>query len=181
MKHETLIKEWIMADNKRCNALKHAAALELKDWCLAAGFVRNLVWDRIHGEHFSTPLNDIDLIYFNVSHKNKEADENYEAYLKSISNYPWSVKNQARMHIRNMDKPYSSTEDAMSYWVEVETAIGVRLSKNHDLKIVAPFGLDSLFNKTVTINSKRKKPEDFMARVNGKKWLELWPNLRLKS
>jgi len=157
----------------------HPLVLTTGVW--AAGFVRNLVWDKTHEKNSPTPLNDIDLVYFNANDCNEETDRDYESYLKSISDYPWSVKNQVRMHMRNMDAPYSSTADAMSYWVEVETAIGVRLSKGHDLEFVAPFGLKSLFNNTVTINSKRRKPKDFDERVNGKKWLEHWPNLKVND
>lgn len=45
-------------------ALSIASTLELSEWCLAAGFVRNLVWDRLHGFGCATDLNDIDLINF---------------------------------------------------------------------------------------------------------------------
>jgi len=181
MNHEAQIKEWIRTDLERSKALEFASSLGLDDWCLAAGFVRNLVWDRLHGNEFTTPLSDIDLIYFNASDSREETDRHYEKYLKSISHYPWSVKNQARMHMRNMDSPYFSTADAMSYWVEVETAIGVRLSQGHDLELVAPFGVESLFKNTITINNKRRKPKDFEARIKGKKWLEHWPNLSVNA
>jgi len=81
------------------------------------------------------------------------------------------------MHARNFDKEYLSTTDAMSFWVEVETAVGIRKSSSQELKILAPFGVESLFNNTITINSKRAKIENFKNRVSEKKWLEQWPNL----
>ena len=179
MNYEARIKEWIKTDIERSKALEFASGLGLKDWCLAAGFVRNLVWDRLHGNELSTALNDIDLIYFNANDSSEQTDRHHEQYLKSLSHYPWSVKNQARMHITNMDCPYLSTADAMSYWVELETAIGVRLSKNNDLELVAPFGLGSLFENTITINNKRRKTKEFKARIKDKKWLEHWPNLKI--
>lgn len=180
MQQEALIKTWIMEDEYRAKALKYALALDLNDWCLAAGFVRNLVWDKTHNIEQPKPLNDIDLIYFNPNDYDENTDRKHEEYLKSISDYPWSVKNQARMNKRNLDAPYSSSSDAMSYWVEVETAVGVRLTKNNDIELVAPFGLDALFNNTITINDKRRKPESFKSRVTKKKWLEYYPNLKVK-
>lgn len=179
MKHEDQIAAWIKEDGERSEALALASSLYLDDWCLAAGFVRNLVWDKIHRIDSSTPLNDIDLIYFNADDCSEKTDRAYEDYLKSVSDYPWSVKNQARMHVRNRDSPYSSTADAMSYWVEVETAIGAKLSTDFDIELVAPFGFSSLFSSTISINQKRRKPEDFFERVHKKKWLEKWPNLRI--
>tara|TARA_R110001583_G_scaffold168044_1_gene320863 strand:+ start:628 stop:1014 length:387 start_codon:yes stop_codon:yes gene_type:complete len=111
-------------------ALELASRLGLNDWCLAAGFVRNLIWDKLHSKEILTPLNDIDLIYFDSDIIDENTDLEYELRLKSLSSFPWSVKNQARMHIRNNDRPYVSTSDSMSYWVEVETAVGATFVKN---------------------------------------------------
>lgn len=180
MDNEAQIKQWIKEDEARYHALKIAAGLNLNDWCLAAGFVRNLIWDKLHDFESLTSLNDIDFIYFdpnNVSHK---IDKEHEATLTAASEHPWSVKNQARMHVRNNDIPYTSTSDAMSYWVEIETAIGARLDPCGEMTLIAPFGLKSLFDFTITINSKRIKQADFQHRVSSKRWLETWPNLAVK-
>lgn len=177
MDNSKQIKKWISEDSMRMQALIIASALGLSEWCLAAGFVRNLVWDKVHGYSSATTLNDIDLIYFDPKNASEQTDRDLEQQLKAISELPWSVKNQARMHRRNSDSPYASTEDAMSYWVEVETAVGATLNDNNDIEIVAPFGIDVLFEYTITPNSKRPKPEAFAQRLQGKRWLEIWPNL----
>lgn len=179
MHYEAQLDRWISEDHHRSRLIEYASSLELNDWCLAAGFVRNLVWDKLHDHHPATPFNDIDLIYFNDNDCSEETDRKLQGDLKCIANYPWSVKNQARMHARNGDAPYVCTADAMSYWVEIETAVGVRLNKAQDLEFVAPFGLAALFNNTITINSKRRKPEAFAERVNNKKWLQRWPKLKI--
>ncbi|MBL4713303.1 MAG: nucleotidyltransferase family protein [Alcanivorax sp.] len=171
------IKKWISEDAMRMQALSVARSLRLSDWCLAAGFVRNLAWDKLHGYSRATDLNDIDLIYFDSGNASEAAEKDLEGRLKAISEFPWSVKNQARMHERNADRPYASTEDAMSYWVEVETAVGATLNESNDIEIVAPFGIDVLFEYTITPNPKRPKPEVFAQRVQEKRWLEIWPNL----
>lgn len=52
----------------------------------------------------------------------------WEQQLRSVRpNVPWSVKNQARMHVINGQKPYTSAFDGMSKFPETATAIGVRL------------------------------------------------------
>lgn len=179
---KTLIA-WLEADPERQEALQVARQLQLNDWCLAAGFVRNLVWDRLHGYAEPTPLDDIDLIYFDPTDTTEGRDRYLESQLYEMQARPWSVKNQAKMHTRNGDGPYHSTADAMTYWVEIETAVGVRLTDESDsgLEIVAPFGLGSLFNLTVTMNLKRKKPKAFAARVQGKEWKRKWPRLFIEN
>ena len=177
MDNSAQIKRWISEDAMRMQALFIAGSLGLSDWCLAAGFVRNLAWDKVHGYSRATALNDIDVIYFDPDKASEEADKALESRLNEISDFPWSVKNQARMHERNSDNPYASIEDAMSYWVEVETAVGASLNESNDIEIVAPFGIDVLLEYTITPNPKRSKPDAFAQRMQEKRWLELWPNL----
>ncbi len=177
MEYESQIKDWLLCDEQRFHALEIAASLDLKDWCLAAGFVRNMIWDRLHEKGIPTPLNDIDLIYFDPDDTAKEVDIEFEKKLKEKLNLPWSVKNQARMHIRNHDPEYLSTSDAMSYWVEIETAIGVKLSEKREFEIIAPFGCEKNFSNTITINTKRMKPSDFKSRMTKKGWQSIWPRL----
>ncbi|MCZ4338869.1 nucleotidyltransferase family protein [Shewanella colwelliana] len=186
---------WLKQDAMRMDALKYAAQLNLPQWCIAAGFVRNLVWDRLHGR-LNTPLTDIDVIYFDPSDLSIDSEYGYHAKLQALApDYPWSVKNQARMHIRNGDEPYTSTLDAMAYWPELETAVGVNLSlaevaeplmphspliSNLDalqgIEIFAPFGLASLFDLRVSPNPKRDI-KVFHQRVKQKNWLGQYPKL----
>ncbi|WP_280539919.1 nucleotidyltransferase family protein [Chromohalobacter sp. 11-W] len=132
MNDESQIKDWLASDPTRMEALVIASEQNLPDWCIAAGFVRNLAWDNLHRLSSATSMNDVDLIYFDPHDCSESRDREIEDNLKIISGLPWSVKNQARMHERNSDSPYISTEDAMSFWVEVETAVGVRLDERGD-------------------------------------------------
>lgn len=181
MNSEARIRQWIAGDPYRMRALSAAASLGLPDWYLAAGFVRNLVWDHAHGFSRATALNDIDLIYFDPLDASESRDRDLERQLARAMEAPWSVKNQARMHRRNGDEPYRSTSDAMSYWVEVETAVGAALSDSGEVVLVSPFGFDALFKFTVTLNTKRPKPQAFGDRLAAKQWLKIWPGLRVKS
>lgn len=177
--HLESVTEWMLGDEMRMEALRIASKLMLKDWCLAAGFVRTLIWDKLHGYDQLTTLGDIDLIYFDPVHCSERIDQQTEDHLKQISNYPWSVKNQARMHLRNNDMPYSSSIDAMTYWVELQAAIGAKLSDNGDIIILAPFGLNVFFDNSIRLNKKRPKSTAFKNRIQEKQWLEKWPKLRV--
>jgi len=178
---ENSLTDWIKSDCERMEALQAARSLNLPDWCLAAGFVRNLAWDKLHRYSVHTPLNDIDLIYFKPENTDVSVDLACEVKLSQELAQNWSVKNQARMHLRNNDEPYHSSEDAMRYWPEIETAVGVSMEQSGELRIVAPFGIDALFNRTITINPIRPKPDLFKHRIETKQWLCRWPQLRIYS
>ncbi|QGH62667.1 nucleotidyltransferase family protein [Serratia proteamaculans] len=172
------IIQWLQQDNERMTILRTARRLGLNDWCLGAGFVRNLVWDRLHDYPMPTPLNDIDVIHFDAQRPEAERDQMLEARLQEWLPQPWSVKNQARMHLRSGRAPYLNSEDAISYWTELETAVGVRLNADDSLQLVAPFGLDGLFNDTITFNVKNGDLDAYEQRVLDKGWLQRWPRLR---
>lgn len=162
---------WLLADQQRMQILQIAADFcrknHLNDWCLAAGFVRNLVWDHLHNYTDATALNDIDLIYFNSANTLEDIDLKFEQELKQQLNVNWSVKNQAHMHARNHDLPYKNIADAISHWPEVETAVGV-LIRYHQIEIIAPFGLTSLFKGYINLHAKRPKFEVFQQRIQQK-------------
>jgi hypothetical protein len=71
---ELILKQWLANDEKRMQALNIAARCNLSDWWLAAGFVRNLVWDQLHGYSKPIPLNDLDLVYFCIADCSEQRD-----------------------------------------------------------------------------------------------------------
>lgn len=169
----------IESDELRLNALECVRLLDLPDSYIAAGFVRNLVWDFLHQKLVSTPLNDVDVIYFDLNEANPEQYQKYESKLKEmLPSLNWQVRNQALMHLRNNDEAYSSSLDAMSYWPEKETAVAIRQLNDGSLECVSAFGFDSLFNLQVTHNPKRLKSV-FEHRVNSKQWLVTWCDLSI--
>ncbi|ERM57259.1 hypothetical protein M565_ctg5P0230 [Vibrio cyclitrophicus FF75] len=153
------------------------AQLGLPQCYVAAGFVRNLVWDHLHGHASPTPLNDIDVIYFDTIDTSYESDLRYEALLKQrLPELNWQVRNQACMHTRNGDEPYQSSLDAMSYWPEKETAVALKQSLTGDIECISSFGLESLFDLQITPNPKRNR-DIFDQRVQSKNWLTHWSKL----
>jgi len=173
------IVELIEQDEMRVRALDCVFHLGLPQCYIAAGFVRNLVWDHLHKKPCSTPLNDLDVIYFDPTEIRSNAHVEYESKLMSMMpELNWQVRNQAQMHKRNGDKPYLSSIDAMSYWPEKETAVGIRKRHNKEYECVSAFGFESLFNFQVTYNPKRDR-DIFEKRLKSKGWLVQWPNLKI--
>lgn len=176
------IESWLETDTERLGLLRILAELRLPDAWLAAGFVRNLVWDRLHGHATPTPLADLDVIYFDATDCRPERDRALEAELTlKAPGWPWSVKNQARMHRRNDDAPYASSLDAMRFWVEVETALAARLTETGQVEVVSPFAQDGLFALHLTLNPRRPRPAAFRQRLTTKGWLARWPRLQVQG
>ncbi|WP_106766233.1 nucleotidyltransferase family protein [Paenibacillus faecalis] len=160
--------------------LEWVRQLELPQGCIAAGYVRNYVWDYLHGYPNRNPMNDVDILYFDPSDFQEETEKHYDAQLKQLYDpYDWSVKNQARMHIRNEDHPYVSVAEAMKRWPETATAVGVRLDDDMNIEVIAPFGLDDLFQMVIRKSPYFKDEAYFKSRVRGKKWLDIWPQLKM--
>ncbi len=171
----------LSCDALRWQALQRVRSLALADGWIGAGFVRDAVWDHLHGHGPRPPVGDVDVIWFDRTSERVETDRLMEARLQACdSDLSWSVKNQAHMHLRNGDLPYESTADAMRYWPETATAVAVRLTPLDMLEINAPLGLDDLF--APRLKPTRAFPGDrraiFDRRVAQKQWLSRYPLLR---
>lgn len=152
-----------------------------KNFYVGGGIIRNLIWDKQHKYKIQTPLDDIDLIYFDPTDISKQKDEEWEKKMKSIlPNIEWSVKNQARMHTINNDEEYENITDAVSKWPETASAILVKKDFFGRYKIIAPHGLKDLFSlhlrPTPTFAHKTQRIID---RCESKKWKEKWPCLKI--
>lgn len=177
------LQAMIAADNERMHVLRLVRELDLPDCWVAAGFVRCCEWDHLH-QRSPWPLpHDIDVIWYDPSKATQAHDAMLESSLRARDGtLGWSVKNQARMHERNADLPYLTASDAMRYWPETATAVGVRLNDLADIDIAAPFGLHDLFDLVVRPTGRflTAKQSVYAGRVRGKNWQGAWPKLRIE-
>ncbi|MEG0006574.1 MAG: nucleotidyltransferase family protein [Aeromonas sp.] len=191
MQSETLIQQdthlqsrteaLLRADPVRMACLRAARALDLPDWALGAGFVRNLIWDHLHQKTASTPLNDVDLIYLDRSDPDGLAEADHEAWLTArLPDQRWEVRNQARMHLRQQVSPFMSSLEALSHWVEIPTCIGVRLLPDDTFEWLAPYGFGHNWSLRVSANPRcRQDNQVFVQRILTKRWQQIWPDLEV--
>lgn len=167
----------LRADAWSMDMLSAVRSLSLPDWAIGAGFVRSLVWDRITRRAERTVLGDVDVLYFDPGNTSKTAEHDIVRNLARLHrSVPWSAKNQARMHLKNGDAPYRDTLDALSRWLETPTAVAVRLEKNDDLTVLAPFGLEDLFAMVIRPTpAGNEKSGEYRERLRRKRWAESWP------
>lgn len=171
----TLIKndKWMMS------VLGEAKKLNLPDWLIGSGFLRNKVWDYLHDiKRDIGNTSDIDLVYFDFVNQDKVKDDELSLKMKGICGLDWEIKNQAYMHTKhNRVEPYKNSEEALSEWVETATCVAVRF-KDDELEIVAPYGIDDLVNLIIRPTPSYKQDLDtFYNRINNKKWLDKWNKL----
>jgi uncharacterized protein len=173
------VADIIAQDPVGMKQLRAVRTLGLPDWCIAAGFVRNRVWDHLHGITPPRPPADIDVLYYEASDLAKETEQAFEARLASLLPAPWQVRNQARMHLWKNLPQHTSTSDAMTYWLETVTAVGVRLENDDSLTVVAPLGTDDLLGLCCHPTAfGRARRDEYEARIASKRWRVLWPKVR---
>lgn len=172
----------IREDKEMMGVLKEARTLHLPDWMIGAGFIRNKIWDCLHGYPKKTNSNsDIDLIYFNIDDVDEGKDRALSNELTRKTVQKWEVINQAYTHPwHNREEKYKNTEEALAEWVETPTCIAVRLEDNDMLTLFAPHGIDDLVNLIVRPSPAFKNNLDtFWRRVKSKGWEEKWPKLKV--
>lgn len=171
----------IEADGWRMRILQAVSTIALPDCWIGAGFVRNLVWDVLHDFPEPTPLNDVDVLYFDKRDIGRENERRHESVLaRAMPGVPWSVRNQARMHLRNGDAPYRSVADAMLYWAETATSVAVRRNPAGGLELIAAHGIGDLVDLVVRPTPRfAGKIHVYRARMQEKNWPAIWPRLNV--
>ncbi len=180
MKNELDVIRLIRSDNEMMDILNAAKTLNLPDWWICAGFVRSKIWDHLHGFQERTRTQDVDVIYYDKNHIDETLEKELENKLRGIlPNVPWSVKNQARMHVINSIPPYTSAEDAISKFTETVTALGITLAEDNSLILTAPHGLDDVLHLQVKptpfFTETKERFAIYENRVKKKNWKENWP------
>lgn len=178
------ITQWLRADGVRWSLLDVVRSLDPPDCWIAAGFIRNMVWDHLHQRENSPIAGDVDVIWHDPNRCAADTDREIEAWLRDAEPmFNWSVKNQARMHLRNHDAPYVSATDAMRHWPETATAVAARRSGPTGCDISAPFGLQDLTTLRLRPTPRFivEKRSIYTARIRDKDWMVRWPGLRMAT
>ncbi|QPG06810.1 nucleotidyltransferase family protein [Salinimonas marina] len=161
--------------------LQTVALLNLPDYFIGAGFLRNLIWDDIHGFTSPSPLNDVDVVYHHRADITKEAEQKYEARLRHLMpGVVWQVRNQARMHVHKQHAPYCTTTEALSFWVETATCVGIRQAPDQTYCISAPLGLADNWAGRVRQNPAFDDTVVYKQRIEAKGWHQRWPKLDIQ-
>lgn len=182
-RYQNALIQLIRQDEWTMGLLSNVRSLGLDDWCIAAGTIRNLVWDDAHSHADKTYPGDIDVLIFDEQRTTASYETGLEQQLAKLdSHVRWEVTNQATIHTYvGDDSGYASIEDAMSRWADLVTAVGVWLSEADELVIVSPDELDDLFELRVRPNLiTPTSAATYRSRTTGKGWQEQWPLLDIE-
>jgi uncharacterized protein len=173
------LTDLVRSDSWIMDLLRAVRSIHLHQWCIAAGVIRNKVWDHLHGHTDRTLPADIDVLFFDRD----RTDATYEAEIETrlaaiVPDVRWEAVNQAAVHSYTKEAPYQSIEQAMSRWAEPVTAVGVHLTHEEQIVITAPFGLRDLFGLLVRPNLVTPDAAAvYRERMSTKRWIERWPRL----
>ena len=177
---EAKVRTALLAADRRVDMLRVVADLGLPDAWIAAGAIRNAVWDAMHCHPVSTPLADVDVIWFDPTRATSDLDRTLESRLSEwMPGVIWSVKNQARMHQRHGDEPYNDCLDAMRSWPETATAVGARLTSVGTIEFQTAFGFSDLLGLILRPTRPGDLKSPFWDRIAANGWLRTWPKLRV--
>ena len=161
-------------------------SLRLEDSWLAAGSIRNFIWNILSGKPGFDTETDVDVIFFDPTVSYEKTLQLEMELRKAFPAYSWELKNQVYMHIHSPNtQPYTSSRDAMSKYPECCTAIGLRLLEDDKLELFAPYGLADIraFQVRPTphflADAERKKL--YMERICKKNWQAKWPQLSFET
>jgi uncharacterized protein len=161
------------------------SAIGLPDCWLVAGCIAQTVWNDAFGLPAGHGISDIDLVYFDGADLSAETEAGHADRIRALfaDLGLWiDVKNEARVHLWYAGKfgialePYVSTEDAITTFPTTATAVGVQ-PRSDGLHVFSPYGLADLLGLIVRPNKKQITRPVYDAKV--KKWLALWPGLRV--
>ena len=142
--------------------LRTARTLALPDWLLFSGAVYQRVLNHLTGRSPDFGIRDYDLGYFDASDISYDAEDAVIQRVAAAFEPPLrqmvEVRNQARVHLWFEGKfgepyaPLTGSAEALTRFVSPLFAVGVRLEPDDVLTIVAPFGLQDMFDLTLRPN-----------------------------
>jgi hypothetical protein len=153
---------------------------------MAAGAIRDLVWDERFGIGFDpAAIKDVDVVFFDADDLRPTRDREVDAMLCRLApDLPWQAKNQAAVHLWYGQRfgadvePLTSIEDAVSTFPETATAVAARL-RGDGVEILAPLGLTDLLGGIWRRNPRRVSVERAVARIRSKDPSTRWPHVRV--
>ena len=167
--------------------METARTLDLPDWLIFSGAIYQPVWNHLTGRPADYGLKDYDLGYFDPADTSYEGEDAVIRLVASAFDEPLSsmveVRNQARVHLwfegkfREPYVPLPNSAEALTRFVAPAFAVGARLETDGSMTIVAPFGLDDLFDMVLRPNPSRPRAAGWANTVASA--LARWPELRV--
>lgn len=173
----------LLADPDVHTTIQAAIDLEVPSWAVGGGVVRNVIWDFIFQSQARTSHNDIDLVYFDTDLSEPKEVQLEQSIHKRCGNTRAQVRNQARVHLwyeptfgHQIDQ-VTDIEDAVARFPETCTSVAITGTSIDALQVLAPCGLDDLFDGVLRRNPRQVTAAHFQDRLAAKRVDERWPGI----
>ncbi|MFJ9392825.1 nucleotidyltransferase family protein [Nocardioides sp. NPDC101246] len=180
---EERLRALLLADAEVRSVVQAAVDLDVPSWAVGGGVVRNVVWDFIFESRGRTAHNDIDLVYFDIDLTESKELQIEKSIHERCGNASAEVRNQARVHLwyerrfgHRID-PVTDIEDAVARFPETCTSVAITGTSIDALDLLAPCGLDDLFEGVLRRNPQQVTAEYFEERLTAKRIDERWPGV----
>ncbi|MDF5724491.1 MAG: nucleotidyltransferase family protein [Rhizonema sp. PD37] len=138
--------QMLLVDSPIGTVLPAITQVNLPNWWLAGGAVRNTVWHSIFGDDCKLFIKDFDIAFFDIEGERSQEQAAKAILIKQFPNHQFDIKNQASFaRWRVGRRTYKSTEDGITDWLHTATAVGVKLDAQGQWQFFTPYGLDDLF------------------------------------
>ncbi|MDF5713671.1 MAG: nucleotidyltransferase family protein [Rhizonema sp. NSF051] len=138
--------QMLLVDSPIGTVLPAITQVNLPNWWLAGGAVRNTVWHSIFGDDCKLFIKDFDIAFFDIEGERSQEQAAKAILIEQFPNHQFDIKNQASFaRWRVGRRTYNSTEDGITDWLHTATAVGVKLDAQGQWQFFTPYGLDDLF------------------------------------
>lgn len=176
------LKKLLLLDPDMRTVLQIIRDLDLPEAWLAAGCIRNAIWNTLSGRAVFDHDTDVDVVFFDPDCSETEVLAIQDQLTTSYPTYNWEVRNQVLMHQHSPNTaPYTDTCDAVSKYPETCTAIAARLV-GEELEVFAPYGLEDIETFTVRptphFQADPERLKLYQHRLSKKNWSSKWSQLK---
>ena len=188
VKQRSFLIEAVLADPLAAAILERSPRLEAPDWALAAGAVYQNVWNALTGRPPGYGVRDYDLAYCDPADPSWDGEDaviTRAAALFADLEKPVEVRNQARVHLWFEAKygeartPLTSVEAAIAGYAAHAHSVAVRPGANGALEILAPHGLNAVFDMRIAPARRSAHTQAFRDKVA--RMRALWPELKVAT
>lgn len=178
--------EIVRASPRLMQVLETLREVNLPDWRVFSGAVYQTAWNALTGRDPDYGIKDYDVGYFDPD-TSWDAEDVFIKRVAAAFDEPLrsqvEVRNQARVHLWFEDhfgepyEPLGCTDEAPARFVCPAFAVGVRLEPDDTISIVAPFGLDDVFDMVLRPNPHRPQAKGWDRITASAK--ARWPEARI--
>ena len=154
MKNKQEILDSVRENSDMMAILTIIRDLELKDSWLAAGSVRNFIWNLLSEKPAFDRDTDVDVIFFDPDVSYEETLAIESKLREDFPQYQWELKNQAYMHQHSPHtEPYRNSCDAMSKYPEPLYGSRTSLAYRYNFRALCALWLGGYFELSSSSNS----------------------------